>query len=97
LFDIPPARLESLLAAYYCHDWEADPCSLGAYSYAPAGALDASGRIAEPVENTLFFAGEHPDVGGHWGTVHGALASGDSAARRLLAAGRGAAADVDPG
>jgi monoamine oxidase len=39
-----------------------------------------------PVEGLLFFAGEHTDVEGHWGTVHGALASGERAARQLLSA-----------
>jgi len=87
LFDTQPPRLQSLLLAFHCHDWQADPYSLGAYSYAPAGALDASERIAEPVDDTLFFAGEHTDITGHWGTVHGALESGQAAARRLLAAG----------
>lgn len=38
--------------------------------------------------DTLFFAGEHTDVSGHWGTVHGALESGHAAARRVLAAAR---------
>ncbi len=34
---------------------------------------------------TLFFAGEHTDTSGHWGTVHGALRSGYRAAQQLLA------------
>ena len=37
-----------------------------------------------PVEDLLFFAGEHTDVEGHWGTVHGALASGERAALQLM-------------
>jgi monoamine oxidase len=40
--------------------------------------------MAEPVENTLFFAGEHTDTTGHWGTVHGALRSGLRGARQVL-------------
>jgi monoamine oxidase len=40
--------------------------------------------MALPVANTLFFAGEHTDTTGHWGTVHGALGSGLRAAAQLL-------------
>jgi len=50
----------------------------------PAGALDAPERMTHPVGDTLYFAGEHTDVTGHWGTVHAALQSGTLAAERLL-------------
>jgi monoamine oxidase len=39
-----------------------------------------------PVGDRLFFAGEHTDVEGQWGTVHGALASGERAALQLMSA-----------
>jgi len=78
-----PAELA--LVAAHSHDWQADPYSRGAYSYAPAGAADASGILAQPFENTLFFAGEHTDTTGHPGTVHGALRSGLRAAAQALA------------
>ena len=42
-------------------------------------------KLTEPVENTLFFAGEHTDTEGHSGTVHGAIATGRRAARQVLA------------
>jgi monoamine oxidase len=66
------------------HDWQNDPFTFGAYSYAPAGGLDCSATMAEPVDNTLFFAGEHTDTTGHWGTVHGALRSGLRAVGQVL-------------
>ncbi len=77
--------LESRLVGFHTHDWQADPSSLGAYSYAPGGALHASDDLAIPVENTLYFAGEHTDTTGHWGTVHAALRSGLRAAAQILA------------
>jgi predicted flavoprotein YhiN len=40
--------------------------------------------MAEPVADTLFFAGEHTDVTGHWGTVHAAMRSGLRAAEQIL-------------
>jgi monoamine oxidase len=76
--------LAALLASFHTHDWQSDPHSLGAYSYAPAGALDASDELAAPVESTLYFAGEHTDTTGHWGTVHAALRSGLRAAAQIL-------------
>ena len=47
-------------------------------------AYDASARMTHPVERTLYFAGEHTDVSGHWGTVHGALRSAIRAAAQML-------------
>ncbi|HTZ60706.1 MAG TPA: NAD(P)/FAD-dependent oxidoreductase [Acidobacteriaceae bacterium] len=66
------------------HDWLADNYSLGAYAYVPRGALHASDDLSVPIEATLYFAGEHTDTSGHWGTVHGALRSGYRAAGQLL-------------
>ena len=76
----PPARLENA----WFHDWHADPFARGAYSYVPAGALPARRRLAEPVEDTLYFAGEATDLLGYGGTVHGAVASGNRAAGQIL-------------
>lgn len=76
--------LAAKLVSWHSHDWQADPFSRGAYSYAPKGALHASEELAQPVDHTLYFAGEHTDVTGHWGTVHGALRSGLRAARQIL-------------
>lgn len=81
------SRLEGDLLSAHHHDWLSDEYACGAYSYVPAGALDAPERISCPIENTLYFAGEHTDLSGHWGTVHAALDSGVRAAGRLLAEG----------
>jgi monoamine oxidase len=71
------------LEAVYFHDWTADPYARGAYSYVSAGGLQAADSLAQPVENTLYFAGEHV-APGEWGTVHGAIASGRRAAKLIL-------------
>ena len=68
----------------YHHDWQRDPFSRGAYCYVPVGALDAIKDLASPCQNTLFFAGEATDIGGHTGTVHGAIASGLRAAKQAM-------------
>jgi monoamine oxidase len=90
-FGVPEAELERSLSSWHRHDWDADEFARGAYSYVPSGALDASDKMTVPVEDTLYFAGEHTDTTGHWGTVHGALRSGLRAAGQLL----GTASDAD--
>ena len=75
------------LVGWRLHDWQSDPQSLGAYTYVPRGAIQASDELSVPVEKTLFLAGEHTDTSGHWGTVHGALRSGYRAARQVLSEG----------
>jgi monoamine oxidase len=84
-FGRPIGYLQERLVGWHFHDWSADQYARGAYSYAPSGALSASANIAEPVDRTLYFAGEHTSASGHWGTVHGALQSGEAAAARIIA------------
>jgi monoamine oxidase len=84
VFSLAAGELDQELLGWHTHDWQRDPYSLGAYSYAPAGAAGAAAEMAMPVEGTLFFAGEHTDVTGHPGTVHGALRSGLRAAEQVL-------------
>jgi monoamine oxidase len=78
------SELESLLAHAYWHDWQSNPFSRGAYSYVRAGGDKAQQVLADPVDNTLFFAGEATDISGHNGTVHGAIASSHRAAKQIL-------------
>jgi monoamine oxidase len=82
-FGMSITTLQQLLLSWHCHDWQADPYARGAYSYVPAGAIDASAQLTEPVEDTLYFAGEHTDTTGHWGTVHAAVRSGLRVAAQL--------------
>lgn len=78
------AEVEAELEEWHRHDWAADPFARGAYSYVPAGALDAQAALGRPVEGTLFFAGEATRTGGMNSTVEGALGSGRRAAREVL-------------
>jgi monoamine oxidase len=80
----PLEEINRALSSWHFHNWHSDPFARGAYSYVPAGALDAPGKMQHPVEETLYFAGEHTDTSGHWGTVHAALATGKSAALSIL-------------
>ena len=84
IFGRPLADLRCRLLSWHLHDWQRDPYSRGAYSYVPVDASDAPVQLRGPFEDTLYFAGEHTDTSGHWGTVHAALATGTAVAHQLL-------------
>jgi monoamine oxidase len=88
VFKLSETKLRETLVASYTHDWMRDPFSFGAYSYTPVRMIDMPKRLAAPLSDTLFFAGEATDAEGEQGTVHGALASGERAAREMLSATR---------
>lgn len=68
----------------FVHDWENDPYARGAYSYVLVNGSEARRRLAAPLEDTLYFAGEATNVEGEAGTVSGALQTGQRAAREAL-------------
>jgi monoamine oxidase len=86
ILELDEAKLRQQLTGTYVHDWQQDPFSRGAYSYASVGGFDAARALAAPVADTLYFAGEAANFEGYNGTVHGAMASGDRAAREMLRA-----------
>jgi monoamine oxidase len=69
--------------AFLLHDWQADPYARGGYSYVKVGGTGAREKLAEPMDETLHFAGEATDTE-QSGTVGGALASGIRAAKEIL-------------
>jgi monoamine oxidase len=70
-------------SGFAIHDWQADPYARGGYSYVRVGGTGAREELAEPLEETLYFAGEATDTE-QSGTVGGALASGLRAAKEIL-------------
>ena len=84
IMKIAEPELRKQMAGSFMHDWQADPFSRGAYSYAAVGGMDAAKALATPVANTLYFAGEATNSDGYNGTVHGAIATGLRAAEELL-------------
>ena len=73
-------QLRPLAASF----WRADPFARGSYSYALPGHADDRARLAAPVDNRLFFAGEacSPHF---FSTAHGAYETGSAAAEAALA------------
>jgi monoamine oxidase len=84
IFSLEAAYLRSQLIACHTHNWQRDALTVGAYSYIPAGALDACSKMTLPAAETLYFAGEHTDTTAQWGTVHAAQRSGQRAAQQIL-------------
>ncbi|MDJ0696044.1 NAD(P)/FAD-dependent oxidoreductase [Mastigocoleus sp. MO_188.B34] len=64
-------------------DFRTDPYSQMAYSYVPVGGTGLRKKLAQPVDNILFFAGEATNVN-RPSTVHGAIESGLRVAREVL-------------
>ncbi len=63
--------------------WLSDPWARGAYSFGVVGATEDDRRtLSQPVQGKLFFAGESTEPE-HYGTVHGALLSGEREAVRI--------------
>lgn len=79
--------VEDEVRGCYYHDWNRDKWTLGGYSYAPPGCFDAHQELSEPVEQTLFLAGEATNAHGRNGTVHGAIDTGIRAANQILSSG----------
>ena len=71
--------------------WYNDPFAYGSYStFSINGNIQDCDRLAEPVGERLFFAGEATN-GKYLGTVHGALLSGEREANRIASLARGTA------
>jgi monoamine oxidase len=88
IFDKPVAAVEALLVTARAVNWGNDPYSLGAYSYDTVQTAAARRLLLEPVDNTLFFAGEALYEGASPGTVEAAFSSGKKAAEAILRGSR---------
>ncbi len=71
--------------SFIIKDWAADQFIKGGYSYPINGGGEADRvSLAEAINDNLFFAGEATDLQGDWGTVNGALNSGERAALEVI-------------
>jgi len=68
-------------------DWTTVPYIAGGQSYPLLdGTNDDRVALAAPIDQRIFFAGEATDVTGEFGTISGALKSGERAAEEVVAA-----------
>jgi monoamine oxidase len=77
--------VEGLIEEAWFHDWVSDPWSRGAYSYVNVGGEGARRKLAEPVAETIFIAGEATDASWEAATVAGAIAEGERVAGEVIA------------
>lgn len=84
VFKIPADVLKRSLIAWHVANWTAELFTLGSYAYDKVGSADARKVLLQPVDNTLFFAGEYLYDGPAMGTVEAALTSGKNVAEDIL-------------
>lgn len=73
----------SNLKSWKIFNWAHDPFTQGGYAYSTVGADQHIELLKQPVENTLYFAGEGLNKN-NAGTVEAALESGIDVAKRIL-------------
>lgn len=78
VFKIEPDVLRDKLVAWHVANWTADPYTRGSYAYDTVKSPNARKVLQQPVENTIYFAGEYLYDGPAMGTVEAALTSGKS-------------------
>ncbi len=78
------SKLRQYVTATDCTQWGSDPDVGGSYAIAIGGHAGARIRLAEPIANRLFFAGEATSEH-HYGYAHGAFLEGRAAAERVVA------------
>ena len=85
IFGVDKLFIEKKLVAHSIVNWTVEPFTYGAYSYATLDTNWAKKVLSEPVEETLYVAGEALYDGTETGTVEGALANGIEVARNIIA------------
>ena len=72
---------------YVVKDWSKETYIGGGQSYPLVGGTnDDRVALAEPIDERIFFAGEATDITGEFGTISGAIKSGERAAEEVAAA-----------
>jgi monoamine oxidase len=83
IFSMSVEQLKELMTATHVVKWQTDPFILGAYSYNKLFTTAARRVLNEPVQDTLYVAGEAFYNGEAGGTVEAALQSGLSVSKLL--------------
>ena len=68
----------------YVANWGRDPFYRGLYTFPTCNTNGLREKLAEPLEDKVYFAGEAVHTAGACGTVHGALETGEKAAQAIL-------------
>lgn len=84
IFKIDTEILKNKLIAWHVANWTAEPYTRGSYAYDTVKSPAARKILQQPVNNTIYFAGEYLYNGPAMGTVEAAMTSGKTAAEKLL-------------
>ncbi|WP_207496471.1 flavin monoamine oxidase family protein [Aridibaculum aurantiacum] len=84
IFSIDVVILEQWLKWYQVFDWPADPFTKGGYSYSITTTEEAQAQLLQPIERTIYLAGEALYTGTETGTVEAALTSGLFTAQKVM-------------
>ncbi|MDT3405161.1 flavin monoamine oxidase family protein [Mucilaginibacter terrae] len=84
IFNRSADALKEKLVAWHVANWTAEPYIYGSYAYDTVHTTEALKVLHQPVDNTLYFAGEFMYQGASMGTVEAALASGKDVADNLI-------------
>jgi monoamine oxidase len=85
IFNVSVNLLHLKLKAWHIANWVTDPFSCGGYSYDVVNGKEIKQIIKQPIDNTIFFAGEGLYDGPEIGTVEAALYSGRETAHQIIA------------
>lgn len=84
--EAPPDVNPANPVIYLVTDWSEETYIGGGQSYPMVGGTNEDRiALAAPVDDRIFFAGEAADVTGEFGTISGAIKSGERAAAELVA------------
>jgi monoamine oxidase len=83
IFDCPESIVRSKIRAAKVVNWVNDPFARGAYAYKTIETGQVMELLSQPVENTVYFAGEAYYEGPEMGTVEAALVSGEDTAKKM--------------
>lgn len=84
VFSMTEAALREKLVAWHVANWTAEPYTRGSYAYDKITSPEARRVLLQPVQNTIYFAGEYLYDGPAMGTVEAALTSGKTTAEQVL-------------
>lgn len=83
IFNVNIDNLRNDLVASYVVNWTIDPFTLGSYAYDTLESAEARKVLSEPIDHTIYFAGEYLYEGAAMGTVEAALTSGKETAGKI--------------
>jgi monoamine oxidase len=85
IFGLPLENVIKKVNWWKVFNWTRDEFTRGSYSYSTLQTNTARKKLEEPVDNTIFFAGEGLYNGLEMGTVEAALTSGAEVAKKIIA------------